>query len=143
MAKETRYIIYRCAKFVYIVIYFLYDSSKFIMIFYSFHDQKRNRRSCEASCRETPGCNYWVYVSRKERDTRIAGACYLKENKVSVRSNVKKRTSGPRNCNGNSNGGNGNSNGGNGNSNGGNGGMLSNILRMRVEMFHYTHMLFK
>jgi len=75
-------------------------------------NKKRNRRSCEKSCQETPGCNYWVYVSRKERDSRIAGACYLKENKVSVRNNVKKRTSGPRNCNGNSNGGNGNSNGG-------------------------------
>jgi len=75
-------------------------------------NKKRNRRSCEQSCRQTPGCNYWVYVSRKERDTRIAGACYLKENKVSVRTNVKKRTSGPRNCNGNSNGGNGSSNGG-------------------------------
>jgi len=75
-------------------------------------NKKRNRRSCEKSCQETPGCNYWVYVSRKERDSRIAGACYLKENKVSVKNNVKKRTSGPRNCNGNSNGGNGNSNGG-------------------------------
>ena len=81
------------------------------VIIYPF-EQKRNRRSCEKSCQETAGCNYWVYVSRKERDSRIAGACYLKENKVSVRNNVKKRTSGPRNCNGNSNGGNGNSNGG-------------------------------
>ena len=61
-------------------------------------------------------------MSRKERDTRIAGACYLKENKVSVRTNVKKRTSGPRNCNGNSNGGNGSSNGG------GNGGKFKIII---------------
>ena len=93
-------------------------------------NQKRNRRSCEQSCRQTPGCNYWVYVSRKERDTRIAGACYLKENKVSVRTNVKKRTSGPRNCNGNSNGGNGNSNGG------GNGGKVKIINVKYIKLFN-------
>ena len=51
-----------------------------------------------------------MFVNRKEADRRIAGACYLKQNKLSVVKNQNRRTSGPRDCNGNSNNNNNNNN---------------------------------
>ena len=71
--------------------------------------QKRRKRDCQRSCQDTPGCNYWVHVSRRNDDRRIRQACYLKQNKISVVSSKKGWSSGPRDCNENSNNGNNNS----------------------------------
>ena len=48
-------------------------------------------------------------MSRKVDDRRIRQACYLKQNKLSVVSSKRGWTSGPRDCNENSNNGNNNS----------------------------------
>ena len=50
-----------------------------------------------------------MHVSRKVDDRRIRQACYLKQNKLSVVSSKRGWTSGPRDCNENSNNGNNNS----------------------------------
>merc|ERR1712110_61215 len=72
-------------------------------------NKKRRKKDCQRSCQDTPGCNYWVHVSRRNDDRRIRQACYLKQNKISVVRSKKGWSSGPRDCNENSNNGNNNS----------------------------------
>jgi len=59
-------------------------------------NKQRNKEDCQKNCQETSGCNYWTYVSRRERNG-LARSCYLFSQK-STQVSTRKRTSGPKFC---------------------------------------------
>lgn len=48
----------------------------------------RNHKACRRNCRDTQGCNYWVYVSRSESNRRLRNACYLLSDKFTQQTNL-------------------------------------------------------
>ena len=58
--------------------------------------QQRNKEDCQKNCQETSGCNFWTFVSRRER-SGLARSCFLYSSKT-TQVQSRRRTSGPKFC---------------------------------------------
>ena len=58
--------------------------------------QQNSKQDCQRNCQVTSGCNYWTYVSRRER-SGLARSCFLYSSKT-TQVNKRRRHSGPKFC---------------------------------------------
>ncbi len=61
--------------------------------------QASNAKECQKRCQNLPGCNYFVWIGRRERDRRLQLSCFLKSDNQGESQRVGV-ISGPRDCQG-------------------------------------------